>query len=80
MAYVNCVMDEPDNNFYTQNMNAKEVESMIEHYCLLLPLMDNGNFENEFCVVYHDWGVGDDKFCKVLPNLCMLCFEKDVLG
>ena len=37
---------------YSQDIDIKEVESMIEHYCLLLPLIDDGDFENEFPIVY----------------------------
>ena len=80
MAFVKCVLDEKYNNFYIQNMEVTQVESRMERYCLLLPLIDKGNFDNEFAIVYNDWDVGDENFGKVLPNLCSLCFETDVFG
>jgi len=80
IAYVKCELDNTmENALYSQEIDVKEVESMIKHYCLLLPLMKEGNFNNEFVMVYDDWDVGDEHFRKSLPSLCPMCFETDVL-
>ena len=80
LAYVKLQLDNTTvNALYSQDIDIKEVESMIEHYCLLLPLIDDGDFENEFAIVYDDWDVGDEYFRKCLPSLCSMCFETDVL-
>ena len=80
LAYVKLQLDNTTvNALYSQDIDIKEVESMIEHYCLLLPLIDDGDFENEFAIVYGDWDVGDEYFRKCLPSLCSMCFETDVL-
>ena len=79
LAYVKCQLDKTtENALYSQEIDVKEVESMIEHYCLLLPLIDDGDFENEFAIVYDDRDVGDEYFRKCLPSLCSMCFETDV--
>jgi len=80
LAYVKLQLDNTtENALFSQDIDVKEVESMIEHYCLLLPLIDDGNFESEFAIVYDDWDVGDEYFRKCLPSLCSMCFETDVL-
>ena len=73
LAYVKCQLDNTtENALYSQEIDVKEVESMIEHYCLLLPLIDDGDFNNEFAIVYDDWDVGDEHFRKCLPRLCSM--------
>jgi len=61
------------------DMDVDEIKSQIQHYCLLLPLMDDSIFEQEFDIVYDDWDVSDDNFEKYLPNLCSRCFETHLL-
>ena len=52
----------------------------MEHYCLLLPCIDEGKFEGNMAVVYDDWDVGDINFKKVLPTLCEILFGYKVLS
>ena len=52
----------------------------MKHYCIMLPLLDDGEFLSEFAIIYDDWDVGDENFKKCLPCLCPMCFEKDVLS
>ena len=66
-------------SFLLFDMDVGEIESQIQHYYLLLPLIDNGNFVQEYAIVYDDWDVSNDKCKKCLPNLCTRCFETDVL-
>ena len=55
LAYVKLQLDNTTvYALYSQDIDVKEVESMIEHYCLLLPLIDDGDFNNEFAIVYDD--------------------------
>ena len=60
-------------------MDVEEIESQIQHHCLLLPLIDDGNFIQEFAIVYDDWDISNEKREKSLSNLCTSCFETDVL-
>ena len=77
LSYVTCGFDNDDDILF--DMDVGEIESQIQHYCLLLSLIDDGNFVQEYAIVYDDWDVSDDKFEKCLPNLCVRCFETDVL-
>ena len=77
LAYVKCRFDEKDDIMIDVNVQA--IESRIEHHCLMLLLIDNGTFEQEFAIVYDDWDVSDENFRKCLPNLCPICFENDVM-
>ena len=52
----------------------------VKQYCLLLPFIDEGNFESHMAVVYDDWDVGDISFKKVLPCLCETLFGYNVLS
>ena len=64
---------------HSWKVDVETIESRIEHHCLLLPLVDEGIFVQEFAIVYDDWDVGDEHFKKYLPSLCPLCFTTDVL-
>ena len=57
-----------------------EVESIIENYCLLLPLVqkDRGT-TTKYAVIFDDWDVGEEYFGKEMPNICEKCFETNVL-
>ena len=56
------------------------VESCMDHYFLMLPLIDRGNFSQEFALVFEDWDTADENFNKCLPSLCALCLAENVLG
>ena len=77
LPYMKCSFD--DDNEILVCMDVEEIESQIQHHCLLLPLMDDGNFIQEFAIVYNDWDISDEKREKSLSNLCTSCFETDVL-
>jgi len=77
LSYVKCCFDNAEDVLF--DMDVGEIESQIQHHCLLLPLIDDGNFVQEYAIVYDDWDVSDDKCEKCLPNLCPRCFETDVL-
>ena len=69
-----------DNNInIIENVDIETIESRIEHHCLMLPLVDEGVFVQEFAIVHDDWDVGNEYLKKGLPSLCPLCFATDVL-
>ena len=61
-------------------VGVKTIENNMKHYCLLLPLIMDGNFAGKFAIVYDDWDVGDENFRKSLPNICKFCFANDVMA
>jgi hypothetical protein len=77
LPYMKCSFDN-DTDILVE-MDVEEIESQIQHHCLLLPLIDDGNFIQEFAIVYDDWDISDEKREKSLSNLCTSCFETDVL-
>ena len=78
LAYVKCQLDKNISTLI--DVDVETIESRIEHHCLMLPLVDEGLFVQEFAIVYDDWDVGNEYFKKVLPSLCPLCFATDVLS
>ena len=77
LPYAKCAFDDEDDVLF--DMDVSEIESQIQHKCLLLPLIDDSNYVQEFAIFYDDWDVSDDKFEKCLPRLCTRCFEMDGL-
>ena len=88
LAFVKCRLDDAGN--ILENVDVETLESKMKHYCIMLPLLDNGDFGAQFAIVYDDWDVGDDFFWKwdvgdeffwkCLPSLCTMCFEVDILS
>lgn len=78
LAYVKCVLEEQDELMI--GVGVKTIENNMKHYCLLLPLIMDGNFAGKFAIVYDDWDVGDENFRKSLPNICKFCFANDVMA
>ena len=78
LAYVSCDLDDV-NNLLT-DVNVSAIEIRMEHYCLMLPLIDDGNFDKEFAIIYDDWDVANERFQKCLPNLCAILSAMDVLA
>ena len=78
LAFVKCQLDDTRN--IIQDVDIEILESKMKHYCLMLPLLDDGDFSAEFAIIYDDWDVGDEIFRKCLPSLCRICFEIDVLS
>ena len=76
-TFVKCKLDMEDTVMI--NMNVDIIESRMEHYFLMLPLIDDGNFAEEYAIVYDDWDTSDEYFHKVLPSLCPYCMNVDVL-
>ena len=62
------------------NCEVKFVESRMDHYFLMLPLIERGDFAQEFALVFEDWDTADENFQKCLPSLCALCLEENVLS
>ena len=59
--------------------NVNMTEENIQNYVLLLPLIIEENFVQEYVVIFHDWDVGNIKHEKKLPDLCCYCLEKETL-
>ena len=78
LAYVKCRFDDVAD--IMTDVDVKTIETKIEHYCLVLPLIDDGNFEQEFATVFDDWDVSDEYYRKFLPNLCPILFQADVMS
>jgi len=78
LAFVKCQLDDTSN--VIKDVDVEILESKMKHYCIMLPLLDDGDFFSEFAIIYDDWDVGDENFRKCLPSLCPLCFERDVLS
>ena len=76
LAYVKCKLDDVCNSIV--DADVKTLEQRIEHYCLMLPLIVDAEFDEEYTIIYDDWDVSDENWVKSLPNLCALCFEVDV--
>ncbi len=57
LSYRKCEMDTIVGNLKKEDVN--ELESLMSVYCLLLLLVDDGKFNNEYTVVFSDWDVGD---------------------
>jgi len=77
LPYMKCSFDN-DTDILVE-MDVEEIESQIQHHCLLLPLIDDGNFIQEFAIVYDDWDISNEKREKSMSYLCTRCFETDVL-
>ena len=77
LAYVKCKLDDACDILL--DVEVKTIENRIEHYCLMLPLIQDGDFDQDYAIIYDDWDVSDENWVKCLPNLCPLCFEVDVL-
>ena len=67
LMYVECELD-PDELWILEE-SVTEVESIIENYCLLLPLVkkDRGT-TTKYAVIFDDWDVGDEYFGKGMPK------------
>ena len=78
LAYVQFEMTKDKLNFL-EEVHVSTTELRMDHYFLMLPLIDSGNFEQHFAVIYNDWDVGDENFKKGLPNLCPSCFHTNGL-
>ena len=68
LPYMKCSFD--DDSASLVGMDVEGIESQIQHHCLLLPLIDDGNFIQEFAIVYDDWDISNEKREKSLSNLC----------
>ena len=77
LAFVKCKLDEETN--ILSNVSVSAIENRIEHHLLMLPLIDHGDFDEEYAIVFDDWDVSDENFVKCLPKLCDMCFEIDAL-
>ncbi len=62
------------------NSDVDFFEIRMDHYFLMLPLIDHGNFAQEFALIFEDWDTADKHFQKCLPSMCALCLEENVLG
>ena len=71
-AFVKCQLDDTSN--VIKDVDVEILESKMKHYCIMLPLLDDGDFFSEFAIIYDDWDVGDDNFVKALPNICPFLF------
>ena len=78
LAYVKCQLDEQSDELFGVDVDG--VEELIDHYCLLLPLIQDSRFDGGYAVIYDDWDVGDEFFKKYLPCLCPLLFNTNVMG
>ena len=78
LKYVECELDPVD--LWIVDERVSEVESIIENYCLLLPLVQKniGN-RKKYAVIFEDWDVGDENFIKGMPTISKECFETNVL-
>ena len=77
LAYVKCKLDDACDILL--DVEVKTIENRIEHYCLMLPLIHDDDFDQDYAIIYDDWDVSDENWVKCLPSLCSLCFEVDVL-
>ena len=77
LAFVKCQLDDTAN--ILEDVDVGTLQSRMKHYCLILPLLEDGDFDEEFVIVYDDCDVDDDFFQKCLPSLCTMCFKTDVL-
>ncbi len=78
LAYVKVELRNGESEVMTE-VDLDFLVDRIEHYFLMLPLIDHGDFAQEFSLIYEDWDTADENFRKCLPSLCKLCFEEDVL-
>ena len=74
LAYVKCVLDPEVKAFRDQGIYDFIENYGVKQYYVLLPFIDEGNFEGNMVVVYDDWDVGDFNSKKVLPTLCEILF------
>ena len=73
LMYVECELDTDD--LWILKENVTGVESIIENYCLLLPLVKKDRGTTTKCaVIFDDWDVGDEYFGKEMPKICEKCF------
>ena len=77
LSYVKCQLDSQSDDL--SNVDVGVVEEAIDHYCLMLPLINEGQFNGDFGLIYEDWDVGDEYFKKVLPSICNLLFDTNVM-
>ena len=76
--YVECELDPDD--LWILDESVGEVESIINNYCLLLPLVQaNRGTTIKYTVIFEDWDVGDEYFVKSMPKISKECFEMNVL-
>ena len=78
LAYVTFVLKNKESEIM-EDCDLSFIESRMDHYFIMLPLLDNGDFKQEFAVVFEDWDVADESFRKCLPNLCEMCFAYNVI-
>ena len=57
LAFVKCQLGDTSN--ILEDVDVQTLESKMKHYCIMLPLLDDGDFANKFAIVYDDWDVGD---------------------
>ena len=74
LAYVQFEMTK-DKLIFLEGVHVSTTELRMDHYFLMLPLIDSGNFVQNVAVMFNDWDVGDKNFKKGLPNLCPFCFR-----
>ena len=77
LPYVKCKIDDQIEDLLSVEVNT--VGDIIGNYCLLLPLIQDGEFNGQYTVIYDDWDVGDEYFRKCLPCLCLLLFNTNVM-
>ena len=78
LMYVKCELD--PNDLWILDESVGEAESILNNYCLLLPLVQkNRGTAIKYAVIVEDWDVGDEYFVKSMPKICKKCFETDVL-
>ena len=75
---IQCELDPGDLLILDESVT--EVESIIDKYCLLLPLVQkNRGTTTKYAVIFEDWDVGDEHFAKSIPKICEKCFKTNVL-
>ena len=79
LAFVKVHRDD-DQNKIMEDVEVSFLEKNMVNYFLLLPLLVDGNFDDEFAAVYDDWDVGDENFRKCLLVLCTICLQSNVLA
>ena len=78
LMYVECELDTDD--LWILDESVGEVESIINNYCLLLPLVQTNRGPTiKYAVIFEDWDVGDEYFVKSMPRISKECFEMNVL-
>ena len=78
LMYVECELDPDD--LWILDESVGEVESIINNYCLLLPLVQTNRGPTiKYAVIFEDWDVGDEYFVKSMPKISKECFEMNVL-